>query len=117
MDSDSRRHTLLAMAGAAAVSAILLAWAAAGIRPYAFYGWLRLIVGATSLYVAYTFWHYAPRIVGLGFLAVGFGGLIFFARMHREQWIPFDWAGAIVFAACAACGFYFSKRRPGSHDG
>lgn len=97
----NRRETLYGMAAMSVISAVLLVLAATGRHAYDFYGWLRLVVAATSAYVLYTFWRFLPRMIFLGFLVGAFGAFIFFGRLQRQQWIPYDWAGALLFSCCA----------------
>ena len=109
--TNARRNAFLGVASAALVSAIMLTWAAAGDPPYALYSWLKVAVAGTAAFVTFTIWRFAPWLMAVGILVAGFGALILFGKMHREQWIPFDWVGVILFAGCAVTGLLMAGWR------
>jgi hypothetical protein len=97
--------------GVAVVCALMLLWPLLGHPPYAYYSFMKLAVAGGSVYLAYTIWELNVRFAPLCLLLLVSGGIHLFAKMRKNEWVPFNW-GAVILFACAATLIVLFLRRP-----
>jgi len=89
----------------------MLAWPLFGEPPYGFYAPMKWVVAFASGAGAWAVWQFSKAWMPLSVLLVASGGVEFFGKMRRDEWVPFNWASMVLLTICAvACLFVASKR-------
>lgn len=95
---DNNRQHLIGSLGVSVVCIILLCVALFGSPPYAFYGAMKWAVAAGAVYGAWTLFQASKTLAPVSLILAVVAGIHFFAKMRREDWVVFNWAGVIAFA-------------------
>ena len=95
----------------------MLAWPMFGEPPYGFYAPMKWVVAFASVAGAWVVWQTSKAWLPLAVLLVASGGVEFFGKMRREEWVPFNWASMVLLAAAAIFCLRAARRSPKSEQG
>lgn len=101
-------------AGVSIVCAVMLLWPLFGNPPYGYYSVLKLVVAAGSGYAAYALWNLSARLAPICLLLLVSGAIHLLSKMHRVDWVLFNWAAVGLFSIAATIIVVFlraSRRR------
>jgi hypothetical protein len=88
----------------------MLAWPLFGEPPYGFYAPMKWVVAFASGAGAWAVWQLSRAWMPLSVLLVASGGVEFFGKMRRDEWVPFSWASMALLAACAVVCFVVATK-------
>jgi hypothetical protein len=89
----------------------MLVWPLLGNPPYGFYAPMKWVVAFASCAGAWAAWEISRALLPLSVVLVASGGLEFFGKMRRQQWVPFNWASLLLLALAASICLIAAARR------
>lgn len=107
---DENRTALFGLGGACFVGAAMVAWPIFGDPPYAYFGPMKWVVGAISVFAAVAIWNLSRLLLPLTMLLVTSALIETFGKMRREEWIPFNWASLLLLSISAFVLFFYASR-------
>jgi hypothetical protein len=93
---DLSRSTLVGIGLSCLVAVAMLAWPLFGEPPYGFYAPMKWVVAFASGAGAWAVWQFSRAWLPLSVLLVASGGVEFFGKMRRDEWVPFNWASIVL---------------------
>lgn len=72
---------------------------------------MKWVVAFASGAGAWAVWQTSKAWMPLAVLLVASGGVEFFGRMRREEWVPFSWASLVLLTTCAVICFLHAHKQ------
>jgi glucose uptake protein GlcU len=94
-DSMPSKPVAFGALGMSAIASAMLLWAIFGSPPYAYFGILKLAVAGTCAYLAYVGFNASRAFAPLTLALICVGGIHLFGKMHRQDWMLFNWIGIV----------------------
>jgi hypothetical protein len=104
------RSSLVGIGLSCLVAAAMLAWPLFGDPPYGFYAPMKWVVAFASGAGAWVVWQFSKAWMPLSVLLVASGGVEFFGKMRRAEWVPFNWASMILLTVAGLLLLFQSRK-------
>jgi hypothetical protein len=99
------------------VAGAMLAWPLLGNPPYGFFAPMKWVVAFASCAGAWAVWNVSKALLPLSVLLVASGGVELLGKMHRKDWVPFNWASLVLLALAAiVCFVAVMRNQPGKEE-
>jgi len=97
-DAKIGRSEINGCVAASLLASSMLLIAIFGSPPYAFFGFLKLVVAASSLYLAYVCIRLSSGFIPVALVLAGIAYVHGLMSMRRAEWVTFNWVGIVALS-------------------